>query len=40
MYVFIEHHFVPIEGKFLLIVLVIVRISLNVIVGQMPLNGR
>ena len=28
----------PFEGKFLLIALVIVRITLNVIVGQMCLN--
>jgi hypothetical protein len=31
MYVIIGSHFVPIEGKFLLIELVIVRITLNVI---------
>jgi len=31
-------HFVPLEGKFLLIALVIVGITLNVIVRQMPLN--
>jgi hypothetical protein len=40
MYVIIGIHFVPLEGKFLLIALVIVRITLNVIVHQMPLNGR
>ena len=39
MYIIIERHFVPLEGKFLLIVLVIVRITLNVIVGQMPINS-
>ena len=33
-------HFVPIESKFLLIALIIVRITLNVIVRQMPLNVR
>jgi hypothetical protein len=31
---------VPLEGKFLLIVLVIVRITLNVLVRQMPQNVR
>jgi hypothetical protein len=40
MYAIIESHFVPLEGKFLLIALVIVRITLNVIVRQMPLNIR
>jgi hypothetical protein len=40
MYVIIGNHFVPLEGKFLLIALVIVRITLNVIVRQMPLNIR
>jgi hypothetical protein len=40
MYVIIGIHFVPLEGKFLLIALVIVRITLNVIVHQMPLNVR
>ena len=30
----------PLEGKLLFIVLVIVRITLNVIVCQMPLNVR
>jgi len=38
MYVIIGSHFVPLEGKFLLITLVIVRITLNAIVHQMPLN--
>ena len=40
MYVIIGSHFVPLEGKFLLMALVIVRITLNVIVRQMPLNVR
>ena len=40
MYVIIGSHFVPLEGKLLLIALVIVRITLNVIVRQMPLNER
>jgi len=40
MYVIIGSHFVPLEGKFLLIALVIVRITLNVIGRQMPLNIR
>jgi len=40
MYVIIGCHFVPLEGKPLLIALVIVRIILNVIVRQMPLNVR
>jgi hypothetical protein len=40
MYVIIRSHFVPLEGMFLLIALVIVRIALNVIVRQMPLNVR
>jgi hypothetical protein len=40
MYVIIVSHFVPLEGKVLLIALVIVRITLNVIVRQMPLNVR
>jgi len=35
MYVILGSHFVPLEGKFLLIALVIVRITLNVIVHQM-----
>ena len=38
MYVKIGSHFVPLECKFLFIALVIVRITLNVIVRQMPLN--
>jgi len=38
MYVIIGSHCVPLEGKILLIALVIVRITLNVIVRQMPLN--
>ena len=38
MYVIIGSHFVLLEGKFLLIVLVIVRITLIVIMRQMPLN--
>jgi hypothetical protein len=38
MYVIIGSHFVALEGKFLLTALVIVRITLNVIVHQMPLN--
>ena len=38
MYVIIGSHFVPLEGNFLLVALVIVRITLNVIVRQMPLN--
>ena len=40
MYVIIGSHCVPLEGKFLLIALVIVRITLHVIVRQMPLNVR
>jgi len=40
MYVLIGSHFEPLEGKFLLIALVIERITLNVIVHQMPLNIR
>ena len=40
MYVIIGSHFVPLEGKFLLIALIIVRITLNVIVRQMPQNVR
>jgi hypothetical protein len=39
MYVIFGSHFVPLEGKFLLI-LVIVRITSNVIVFQMSLNVR
>ena len=38
MYVIIGSHFVPFAGKFILIALVIARITLNVIVLQMPLN--
>jgi len=38
MYVIIGSHFVSLEGKSLLIALVIVRITLNVIVRQIPLN--
>jgi hypothetical protein len=38
MYVIIGSNFVSLEGKCLLIALVIVRITLNVIVRQMPLN--
>ena len=38
MYVIFGSHFVPLEGKFLLIAIVIVRITLNVIVRQMSLN--
>ena len=38
MYVIIGSHFVPLEGNFLLIALVIVRITLNVIVRQIPLR--
>ena len=37
MYVIIGSHFVPLEGKFLLIALVIVRITLNVIVLQLAI---
>jgi hypothetical protein len=40
MYVIIGRHFVPLKGRFLLLALVIVRITLNVIVRQMPLNFR
>jgi hypothetical protein len=40
MHVIIGSHFVPLEGKFLFIALVIVRITLNVIVRQMTLNAR
>jgi hypothetical protein len=35
MYVIVGSYFVPLEGKFLLIALVIVMITLNVIVRQM-----
>jgi len=38
MYVIIGSHFVTLEGKFLLIAQVIVSITLNVMVRQMPLN--
>jgi hypothetical protein len=38
MYVIIGSHFGQLEGKFLLIALVIARIALNVIVCQMSLN--
>jgi len=40
MYVIIGSHFVSLEAKFLPIALIIVRITLNVIVHQMPLNVR
>jgi len=40
MYVIIGSHFVPLEGKLLIIELVIVRITLNVIVRKMLLNAR
>jgi len=40
MYVIIGSNFVPLEGEFLLIALVIVRITLNVMVRQMPLKVR
>jgi hypothetical protein len=40
MHVIIGSHFVPLEGKFLIIALVTVRITLNVIVRQMALNVR
>ena len=40
MYVIIVSHFVSLEATFLLIALVIVRITLNVIVRQMSLNVR
>jgi len=38
MYVIIESHFASLEGKYLFIELVIVRITLNVIVRLIPLN--
>jgi hypothetical protein len=38
MYVIIRSHVFQLEGKFLLIVLFIARITLNVIVRQIPLN--
>jgi len=37
---YLEAIFVRLEGEFLRIALVIVRITLNVIVRQMPLNVR
>jgi len=40
MYVTIGSHFMLLIGKFLLIALVIVGITLNVLVRQMPLNVR
>jgi hypothetical protein len=40
MYVIIRSHFVLFEGKFLLIALIIVRITLNLIGRQIPLNVR
>jgi len=40
MYVIIGRHFVPLEGEFLLTALVIVLITLNVIVRQMPRHVR
>ena len=40
MYGIIGSHFVSLEGKFLLVALVIVRITLNVIVRKMTLNVR
>ena len=40
MYAIIGSQFVPLEDKFLLIALVILRTTLNVIVRQMPLNVR
>ena len=40
MYIIIGRHFVPLEGEFLLVGLVIARITLNVMVRQMPLNVR
>jgi hypothetical protein len=40
MYAIIGSHFVSLEGKFLLIALYIVRITLNVIVRQIPLRVR
>jgi hypothetical protein len=36
MYVIIGSHFVPLEGRFLLIALVIVRITLNVSASNVP----
>jgi hypothetical protein len=40
MHALIESQFGPLEGKFLLIALVIVSITLIAIVRQMPLNVR
>jgi len=40
MYVIIGSHFVPLEGSFVLMTLVIARITLNVIVRKMSLNVR
>ena len=40
MYAIIGSYFVPHEGKFLLIALVIIGITLNVTVRQMLLNVR
>ena len=40
MYVIVGSHCVPLEGKFLLIALVIVMITLNVIVPQLSQNVR
>jgi hypothetical protein len=40
MYAIIGSHFVSLEGKFLLIALYIVRITLNVIVRQIPLQVK
>ena len=40
MYVIIGSHFVPLEGKYLLLAFAIVRITLNMIVRQMLLNVR
>jgi hypothetical protein len=40
MYAIIGSHFVSLEGKFLLIALDIVMITLNVIVRQIPLRVR
>jgi hypothetical protein len=40
MFVIIGSHFVPLESKFLLTAVIFVKITLNVIVRQMPLNVR
>ena len=40
MYIIIGSHFVPFEGKFILIALVIVRITLNVIVNVSAAGGN